>query len=350
MGKIIDISHHQVPSNINYDELAKHVDLAIIRTQYGSKTIDKHYKTHHAEFRKRGVPTQAYAWVRGVSIADMEVEATDFYNRTKEFSPEVYWLDVEEKSMSDMRAGVSAYIKKLRELGAKKVGVYIAHHLFTSFHLDLSEADAVWIPHYGKNNGDLNSKPAYPCDLHQYTSVGRIPGYDGNLDINILTGSKPLDWFTGEQVAAAPQPTTAHPNNDAYMHIVVKGDTLSAIATKYGLTVGYIANLNGIENPNKIYPGQRLMLKGNIPVQTQPAAKRTIHLPATASTWTVYKLNRPAVKANPSNIAGTLKPSKFGGLSYEILKDLGGWVFEIQTANFGRVKIYGHPSTGAIVK
>ena len=48
---IIDISHHQDPSRINYDKLAKQVKLVIIRTQYGSRTLDRHYKTHHKEFK-----------------------------------------------------------------------------------------------------------------------------------------------------------------------------------------------------------------------------------------------------------------------------------------------------------
>lgn len=87
------------------------------------------------------------------------------------------------------------------------------------------------------------------------------------------------------------------------------------------------------------------------PVTAPPApSTRFIYLGANEPSWTVYKLDRPPVKANPANIAGILRPSKFGGLKYQILEDLGGWVFVIQTANFGRVKIYGHPSTGAVVK
>src|SRR5690606_41387003 len=118
---IIDISHHQPPSIIDYDKLAKQVDLVIIRTQYGSKTIDRHYKTHHREFQKRGVPTAAYAWVRGVSEADMRKAARDFYNRTKEFNPPIWFLDDEEQSMSNTRQGGHAYADELRTLGAKKV-------------------------------------------------------------------------------------------------------------------------------------------------------------------------------------------------------------------------------------
>lgn len=201
MTRIIDISHHQDPKNINYDELAKQVDHVIIRTQFGSKTVDRAYKTHHMEFQKRGIPTAAYAWVRGVSVNDMRVEATDFYNRTKDLNPSFWWLDVEEESMKDMRAGVSAYVQKLRELGAKKVGVYIAHHLYEKFNLDMSLFDAVWIPRYGLNNGEVHkTKPAYHCDIWQYTSLGHLKGYEGALDINQIISDKPLSFFTGESV------------------------------------------------------------------------------------------------------------------------------------------------------
>ena len=44
-------------------------------------------------------------------------------------------------------------------------------------------------------------------------------------------------------------------------YIVKKGDTLSAIAKKYGTTYQKIANDNGIANPNLIYPGQKLTIK-----------------------------------------------------------------------------------------
>jgi len=62
------------------------------------------------------------------------------------------------------------------------------------------EFDAVWIPHYGSNNGQANSKPSYPCDLHQYTDKGRLNGYNGQLDLNQILGSKTLEYFIGKEV------------------------------------------------------------------------------------------------------------------------------------------------------
>ena len=48
----------------------------------------------------------------------------------------------------------------------------------------------------------------------------------------------------------------------AHVYYVVKrGDTLSAIASKYGTTYQQLAKINGIANPNKIYPGQKIRVK-----------------------------------------------------------------------------------------
>jgi len=263
MAVIIDISHHQDPKKMDYDKLAKQVDLVIIRTQYGSKTIDRHYKTHHAEFNKRGVPTAAYAWVRGVSLKDMEVEATDFYNRTKDLNPTFWFLDVEEESMKDMRGGVKAYVKKLRQLGAEKIGIYIAHHLYKSFNLNLEEVDAIWIPHYGVNNGKVNSTPSYPCDLHQYTSVGRLDGYNGDLDLNRIVSNKSLEYFTGGDKNSELVKKVSSTKSTVHVYTVKKGDTLSEIAQKYGTTVNELVKLNNIKNPNLIYVGQKLKIESN---------------------------------------------------------------------------------------
>ena len=44
------------------------------------------------------------------------------------------------------------------------------------------------------------------------------------------------------------------------MYIVKKDDTLWKIAKRFGSTVEDIARTNGIEDENKIYPGQKLFI------------------------------------------------------------------------------------------
>ena len=360
---IVDLSHHQDPKNFNYDVFAQNIRHAIIRTQYGSKTVDRYYKTHHAELRKRGIGTSAYAWVRGVSENDMRVEARDFFNRTKDLKPLAWVLDVEEKSMANMRAGIKAYVDELRKLGVtEEIGVYIAHHLYKPFNLDLNDFDFVWIPRYGANNGQMHdTKPSYPCDLWQFTSQGRLDGYNGVLDLNVVVSNKPLRFLQSAQPTPQPSPS----GNIGVGSIV----TVAAHATHYQTGQPIASFVKGnrykvmqVKDVNQSNSKKAFLLDGIMSwvleqdiveaggqaAAPQPQAKkRYIILPANATNWTVYKLDRPPVKANKANIAGTLRPSKFGGLTYEILDDLGGHVYKIRTGDFGVVKIYGAPSTGA---
>lgn len=49
--------------------------------------------------------------------------------------------------------------------------------------------------------------------------------------------------------------------SSAVYYIVQSGDNLSSIASKFGTTYLKIAQLNGLSNPNLIYPGQKLRVK-----------------------------------------------------------------------------------------
>ena len=79
----------------------------------------------------------------------------------------------------------------------------------------------------------------------------------------------------------------------------------------------------------------------------QGETKETLYLPATAKSWNVYPMDKQPVVGNE---CGKLLPSKFGGLTYDIL----GWTTKntavIKTRDFGKVQIYVAPSTGAIIK
>lgn len=50
--------------------------------------------------------------------------------------------------------------------------------------------------------------------------------------------------------------------SSATVYIVKSGDTLSGIASKYGTTYQTLASINGISDPDKIYPGQKIKISG----------------------------------------------------------------------------------------
>lgn len=68
-------------------------------------------------------------------------------------------------------------------------------------------------------------------------------------------------------------PAAVAPATPASSEYVVKaGDTLSQIAAEYGVTVMAIAAANGIANPSQLRAGQRLMIPGDAPAPAAQAA------------------------------------------------------------------------------
>lgn len=72
--------------------------------------------------------------------------------------------------------------------------------------------------------------------------------------------------------------------HDARTHTVVRGDTVYAIARRYGTSVAKIIAANGLTRAAVIYPGQRLRI-GSAPAAA-PAAKSATPKPAAASSAT----------------------------------------------------------------
>lgn len=135
------------------------------------------------------------------------------------------------------------------------------------------------------------------------------------------------------------------PKTSGSTYTVKKGDTLSEIAVKTGVSVAKLQSYNGIKNANKITVGQVLKLKGGSTSTSK--GKKYVYLPASADSWRIYPTNKAPVKGNE---CGYLRPKKFGGLKYEILANPQTDVYTIKTDQFGKVNIYAAKSTGATVK
>ena len=200
---IIDVSGWQRPEEINYDTLSQNISGVIVRVHNGAQHtetnnaafingVDKAYKNHIAEFQKRNVPVGVYAYVAGKNKEEMEKAAEVFYNAASPYNPSYYWLDVEKKTMSDMNEGVEAFRAKLATLGAKNIGIYVGVYFMQEHSINTNKFTAIWIPSYGTNSGYFETKPNTDLDydLHQYTSKGRIAGFEHHLDINLISADK----------------------------------------------------------------------------------------------------------------------------------------------------------------
>ncbi len=83
---------------------------------------------------------------------------------------------------------------------------------------------------------------------------------DGIAAANALSG--PSAIYPGQvlNLPEAGQTARPAPAQTAVFHRVVRGETLSSIALRYGVTVHALAAANGISNPSRIYEGMNLSI------------------------------------------------------------------------------------------
>lgn len=201
--KIVDISKYQ--ANVDYDKLIGDTALIILRAGYkgtaGGIHEDQKFEEHAQALKDKNVPFGVYFYSIASDEAEAREEAQAFVNYASKYKPLFWAMDAEKAEIT--QGAVIAFADELRKQGAKKVGCYVAHHLYKQY--DFADArnsfDFVWIPRYGKNDGTVegSTEPAYSCDLWQFTSTGSVAGISGNVDLNKITAQgKPLSWFTGD--------------------------------------------------------------------------------------------------------------------------------------------------------
>ncbi|EGO2602537.1 LysM peptidoglycan-binding domain-containing protein, partial [Enterococcus faecalis] len=72
-----------------------------------------------------------------------------------------------------------------------------------------------------------------------------------------------LSWISKGDIELLPDAATVPDKQLEATHVVQYGETLSSIAYQYGTDYQTLAALNGLANPNLIYPGQVLKVNGS---------------------------------------------------------------------------------------
>lgn len=93
----------------------------------------------------------------------------------------------------------------------------------------------------------------YGVTVHALASVNRL--------------SNTSRIYAGQRLVI-PTGSSGSPSPSSGVHIVQRGENLYRIALRYGVTYRALAAANGIANPNRVYVGQRLVIPGRT---TSPA-------------------------------------------------------------------------------
>ncbi len=187
MAKGIDVSSHQ--GNINWDEVKKSIDFAIIRCGFGNNLTsqdDNKYERNTQECERLNIPYGVYLYSYATTIeqANSEVEHTLRLIKNKKIEYPIF-LDVESEvqkalPLDTLNDIVYHYCQKLEEAGYY-VGIYANLDWFVN-RLNRPQLDKFdhWLAQW-------SSEPTYtkPFGMWQYTSKLTLSGIDGYVDGDI---------------------------------------------------------------------------------------------------------------------------------------------------------------------
>ena len=194
-GAIIDISKWQ--GNIDFKKLKKEVSLVIVRASCGSDK-DAKFDEYATAMIENRIPFGVYCYSYAGTVEKAKDEAQKLVSYADKYDPLFYIVDAEEAKITT--EAIKAFAEELREQTSERIGCYVAHNRYNTYKYDSVKHlfDITWIPRYGANDGTIAgaTKPAYECDLWQYTSTGKIAGIKGNVDKNItMKENRDIKWF-----------------------------------------------------------------------------------------------------------------------------------------------------------
>ena len=216
-----------------------------------------------------GLRVSCYHFARYTSIADAQNEARFFVKIAKQFGMYDDTLmidDAEVHSATDYQSVSLAFLQEVEALGYKNTGIYSMKSFFTGGILNSHGFGnaKIWEAGYGITDLGIDNAAAW-----QWTDNGLGMSVDTSYDFDgaFTVGSSNSGTVPTTPIPA-PKPVehVGHPATGTYT--VQSGDTLSGIAAKFGTTYQILAAINGIGDPNHIWPGEVLKVTGTASQQS----------------------------------------------------------------------------------
>lgn len=275
MYKGIDVSKWQ--GAIDWPRVK--VDFAILRAGIGTEK-DVRFEANYAGATAAGIPVGVYWYLNATTEAAAHREAAACIEAIagKSLAYPVY-ADIEKDTQlklgRDKLTAIAAAFLEDVEAAGYFAGLYSSKsHLETCFTAEIRERYAVWVAHYGVGRTTYTGR----YGMWQYTDKGKVDGITGAVDLDIcyedypaiIRGTAPAPppeksvadlaaevlagmWGNGterrERLTAAGYDYAAvqaevNRRVTPRVHIVRQGDTLGALARKYGTTVAEIVAKN----------------------------------------------------------------------------------------------------------
>ena len=324
--KGIDISNHQRGLDLSKIDC----DFVIIKATEGKSHVDQYCDGFFQQALSLGKKLGVYHFANN-SDNTAKQEADWFINNTRGYIGKAIPVLDWEDDVTDNVPWALEWLQRVEQAYGCKPLIYMSESVVNRYDWSpVANANyGIWVAKYRDNlpdyNYDMSKAGNMPSikywstmALWQWTSTGRLNGWNGNLDCDVFYGDAAAwDKYvgSGSSLNTPSNPTTpqqpqrlsneemakkviageygdyperktrleaegynyeaiqkivnqAYASSSSYQTYIVKsGDTLSGIGSKFGVSYQKIAADNNISNPNLIHPGQVLKIYTDQPQQ-----------------------------------------------------------------------------------
>lgn len=256
----IDVSNWQ--GYIDYNQVKNDgIDIVYIKASQGNNIVDSYFKINYNNAKANGLKVGLYHFLTATSETEAVEQAEFFASVISNTSPDCKLaMDFEvfgNLNTEEINNISTAFLERVREITGKEVIIYSdAYAASNIFGVGLAENYPLWLAEYDVSTPS-NTNWEY-WEGYQYTDQGEVAGVQGYVDRDQFTN----EIYLNDNSQIAQTGNSENYNQDS-VYIVQPGNTLSGIAQQYGTTVNELVILNGIQNPNLIYPGQEIKVPIN---------------------------------------------------------------------------------------
>lgn len=261
----IDVSNWQ--GYIDYRQVKESgIEVVYIKSSQGSNIKDAYFDINYENAKANGLKVGFYHFLTATNTGEAEQEARFFASVIAGKQPDCKLvMDYEVfggVSVEESNNIAQVFLETVKRLTNKEVIVYSdLSNARDRFSRQIADNYELWIAYYGDYNNlrDIETRWQKWIGV-QYTDRGYVPGIRGKVDRDLYTEN--IFLSDTSEVPNNENPNDSM-NTETITYTVQSGDTLSSIASRYGTTVQELVDINGLSNPNLIYPGEVLRIMTN---------------------------------------------------------------------------------------
>lgn len=242
MMNLIDISSWQKGVDLSALFATNPLDGVVVKATQGTGYVNPEYAGWVKWLSDHDKPFGFYHYCDG---SDADAEATHFYNTVKPYIGKgIPVADYEGEALLKGTSWLKRFLDRFYALSGVRAMIYCSLSVVREQPFDALTDHPLWVAQYADMNpvygfvdkpwqrGSVAPFTSYA--MHQYTSCGRLNGYNGNLDFDQFCGSYAL-WLEMARGEAQPTPTPASTPTPITLKPADPQIVLAVLKNEYGI-------------------------------------------------------------------------------------------------------------------